>query len=248
MCIILWVVITTNDILWFQIAYFLNGQKAGAFSVNPQTLIPIEIPESRVNEKGDQFDLGKRLRDLRTARSMTIRALAEKSGVSVNTLSMIENGKTSPSVSTLLGIARVFEIPIAEFFNQKPTEKKVVVSSGGHRQNFHASTSIIERLTSGLEGNVLESALITLPPGGVSGKATVVHSGYEFAFILKGKLLYIIDNRHYLLEAGDSIAFICEQPHSWQNIHNDETQFLFIVVDAKLDPHKSRIDNHLQSE
>jgi DNA-binding XRE family transcriptional regulator len=66
----------------------------------------------------DQVNVGRGLRTLRTGRGLSIRALAEKSGLNVNTLSLIENGKTSPSVHTLQQLAQALEMPI-----NQPTRK-----------------------------------------------------------------------------------------------------------------------------
>ena len=70
--------------------------------------------------------LGHKLRELRTRQKLSLRALAERSGLNVNTLSMLENGKTSPSVSTLHQLALALNVPIARFFEVEPVEKHVV--------------------------------------------------------------------------------------------------------------------------
>lgn len=62
------------------------------------------------------IDVGRNLRDLRAERELSIRSLAELSGLNVNTLSMIENGKSSPSVSTLQQLASALTVPITDFF------------------------------------------------------------------------------------------------------------------------------------
>ena len=61
-------------------------------------------------------DVGHCLRKLRAERDLSIRSLAERSGLNVNTLSLIENGKSSPSVSTLQQLATALEVPITAFF------------------------------------------------------------------------------------------------------------------------------------
>ncbi len=68
------------------------------------------------------IDIGKSLRKLREGRNLSLRSLSEISGLAVNTLSLIENGKTSPSVNTLSKIAKALEIPITAFFDSD-TEK-----------------------------------------------------------------------------------------------------------------------------
>ena len=77
------------------------------------------------------IELGQRLRDLRISRGLTIRAAADASGLSVNTLSLIENGHTSPSVSTLQALARPLEVPLAEFFAEREHQMPVVFSRCG---------------------------------------------------------------------------------------------------------------------
>ena len=61
-------------------------------------------------------DVGSRLHELREAQSMSMRALAARSGLSANALSMIERGRTSPSVSTLYKLADALGVPVTEFF------------------------------------------------------------------------------------------------------------------------------------
>ncbi|MCB0148406.1 MAG: helix-turn-helix transcriptional regulator, partial [Caldilineaceae bacterium] len=70
--------------------------------------------------------VGQRLRQLRTERGMSIRALADASGLSVNTLSLIENGKISPSVSTLHRAAAALGVIITAFFEVPAPRRNVV--------------------------------------------------------------------------------------------------------------------------
>src|SRR5512147_939160 len=72
-----------------------------------------------------EVNVGRRLRELRNERGLSIRALAEHSGLNVNTFSLIENGKTSPSVSTLQQIAAALEVPITAFFENNTPKNSV---------------------------------------------------------------------------------------------------------------------------
>ena len=83
---------------------------AAADRPSPSSLTPAE------------FLVAKRLRELRTQRGYSLRALADRSGLNINTLSLIENGKTSASVSTLQQLARALAVPITAFFEEEPTE------------------------------------------------------------------------------------------------------------------------------
>ncbi len=77
----------------------------------------MEKPPSRADENTEMdIDVGRSLRQLRGKTQLSLRALAKKSGLAINTLCLIENGKTSPSVSTLQRLALGLEVPITAFF------------------------------------------------------------------------------------------------------------------------------------
>jgi transcriptional regulator with XRE-family HTH domain len=114
--------------------------------VDPETggLICVEEPAEAV--------VGQRLREIRQKQGFSIRALAARSGLAINTLSMIENGRTSPSVSTLQILARVLEVPIAVFFEQEAVEKKVVFVPRNLRPAVTVDTTRLEHLGKDLAG------------------------------------------------------------------------------------------------
>lgn len=80
-----------------------------------------------------EIDVGRRLRELRNGQGLSIRSLAEMSGLNFNTLSLIENGKTSPSVSTLQQLALALQVPISSFFETEPPQKSIVYQKAGQR-------------------------------------------------------------------------------------------------------------------
>ena len=65
-----------------------------------------------------------------------------------------------------------------------------------------------------------------------SGQTPIVHTGHEFVFCLKGRLLYTIEDQSYLLAAGDSLLFEAHLPHRWQNAEVEDTQALLILCPA----------------
>ena len=79
------------------------------------------------------IDVGTRLRELRQDIGISMRALARMSGLSANALSMIERGRTSPSVSTLYKLATAMGVPITTFFREEPELKEVVFCKSGER-------------------------------------------------------------------------------------------------------------------
>lgn len=182
--------------------------------------------------------VGQRLRELRLQCGFSLRALANRSGLNVNTLSLIENGKSSPSVSTLQQLALALEVPITAFFEQKPSAKQVVYTAAEQRpQTIYGSTQM-QNLGKDLAGNIVQPFVVVLEPGKGSFDRPIVHSGHEFAYCLSGIIHFQIEQEEYLLNAGDSLVFESHLPHNWNNNGSEPAKFLLILLpsDQREDP------------
>ncbi len=185
-------------------------------------------------------DVGSRLRELRTQRDLSIRALAEKSGLSINTLSLIENGKSSPSVSTLQQIAIALEEPITAFFETDMVKSSLVHIKANGRPRGVFEHGTLEDLGAGLTDRVVEPFVVRLEAFANSGATPIVHTGYEFVFCLAGRIAYTIEEQTYLLESGDSLLFESHLPHRWQNIDETPSQFLLVLFPTDARDHPTR--------
>jgi transcriptional regulator with XRE-family HTH domain len=189
---------------------------------------------------GFEVDVGGRLRVLRTEQGLSLRLLAERSRLNVNTLSLIENGRTSPSVSTLQQLARALNVPIAAFFETDEAVQNVVFQKAGQRPRAAFAHGTAEDLGGGMMMQGGQPLLVTLRPGTDSGPAPIVHTGHEFVYCLEGQLTYAIGDRRYALEAGDSLIFEAHLPHRWSNAGPILTRSLLILCpdDQNDDPTK----------
>jgi transcriptional regulator with XRE-family HTH domain len=176
--------------------------------------------------------VGERLRELRQRKNLSVRALATLSGLAINTLSMIENGRTSPSVSTLQILARALEVPIAAFFEKETVEKRVVYVRSQQRPMVTVDTTQLEHLGKDLAGNAVQPFVVTLEPGSGSGNNMIVHTGHEFVYCLSGQVFYSIGEEVYLLEAGDSLVFESHLPHRWENNGPKPAQVILVLIPA----------------
>jgi transcriptional regulator with XRE-family HTH domain len=195
-------------------------------------------PASGNGAPAAEVDVGSSLRRLREEHGLTIRALSEKSGLAVNTLSLIENSKSSPSVSTLQQLAVALEVPITAFFESEKPESKVAYVKAGRRSRATFDHGILEDLGAGASIQAVEPLFVTLEPGAGSGSQDVVHTGYEFVYCLEGRILYTIEDQNYLLEPGDSLLFEAHLPHRWQNVSPSKSQSLLVLypTDARDHP------------
>jgi transcriptional regulator with XRE-family HTH domain len=155
-------------------------------------------------------NVGHALQLLRARRGLSIRALAEKSGLAANTLSLIQNNKISPSVATLQSLASALEVPVTAFFENGSPKSRIAYIKASQRTGA--------AFAHGLPHGTVEPFVVTMKPNANSGAQPIVHTGYEFVFCLEGRIVYIIEDQTYLLEPGDSLLFESHLPHRWQNV------------------------------
>jgi transcriptional regulator with XRE-family HTH domain len=177
----------------------------------------------------NQIDVGRCLRGLRIQRGLTLRLLADQSGLNVNTLSMIENGKTSPSVATLQILASALDSPITAFFETGIARNMIAFHKANRRPRATFAHGTLEDLGAGMISNGAEPFLVVLEPNAESGSVPIVHTGREFVFCLEGLLAYTIENQEYLLEPGDSLLFEAHLPHHWKNAGASATRSLLVL-------------------
>lgn len=162
-------------------------------------------------------DVGSRLRELREIRSISMRALATKSGLSANALSMIERGKTSPSVSTLYKLADALGVSITSFFGTEEDKQQIIFLRSDERTRIPFSRGIFEGLGGERFLGRVEPFVLTLESGASSGPHTMNHTGHEFVFCLRGELEYAVEKRVFLMSPGDSLLFAAQLRHKWKN-------------------------------
>jgi transcriptional regulator with XRE-family HTH domain len=174
-------------------------------------------------------DIAHRLRELREERSMSIRALAQKSSLSANALSMIERGRTSPSVSTLYKLAEALGIPITAFFGLPEARNRAVFIKSSERTRVPLPRGIWEGLGGEKFIGRVEPFIMTLETGASSGRRSIVHTGHEFVFCIRGRLEYQLENQTFTLESGDSLLFSAHLQHRWHNTGNTVANILIVL-------------------
>lgn len=174
--------------------------------------------------------VGQRVRQLRLESGLSIRALAEASGLSVNTLSLIENGKISPSVSTLHRTAQALGVSITAFFEAPSPQRQVVYIKGTERTGRQFAHGVCDDLAIGFTGRGLHPCVVTLAPHHGSGADPIVHTGYEFVYCLTGCITYTVDGECYQLTPGDSLLFESYLPHRWHNEGDSPAQMLLVLA------------------
>lgn len=174
-------------------------------------------------------NIGDRLRELREARNISMRALATRSGLSANALSMIERGRASPSVSTLYKLADALGVSITSFFGTDAERKQVVFLKSDERPRVGFTHGIFEGLGGENFIGRVEPFLLTLESTASSGPRSMAHTGHEFVFCLRGELEYQVERQTYTLSAGDSLLFAAQLKHRWRNTGRTVVTALIII-------------------
>jgi transcriptional regulator with XRE-family HTH domain len=194
------------------------------------------------------ISVGQRLRELRIERGFSIKALAEESGLAVNTLSLIENQKSSPSVNTLEQLAQALSVPITTFFEPMSIERHIIQTTKGHRRTMDVDGIFVEDCGLDLENQPMQPFIVTMPGGKDSGKQAVVHTGHEFIYCLSGKLDYFIRDEKYSLKEGDSLLFEARLPHRWVNPNQISAKYLLIMIPGEIEDTPGEVHFHRREE
>lgn len=190
-------------------------------------------------------NVGESLQHLREERGLSMRALAKTSGLSANALSMIERGRTSPSVSTLYKLADALNVLVTAFFGAPEQRQQVIYLRALDR----ARVPVVRGTWEGLGGEKftgrVEPFVLNLEVGGDSGPAPMAHTGHEFVFCLAGNIEYLVQENRYPLSAGDSLLFDAHLVHRWRNSGQEPAAVLIVLsgfseVDHPLATHVSR--------
>jgi len=162
-------------------------------------------------------DVGSRIRYIRQSQGLSLRSLAEQSGLSANAISLIERGENSPTVSSLHRLASALDVPITDFFQDERIQQAIYVKrEQGLR--FENDTMTIESLGIGLPYQQLEPFRMSLAPAANTFDDPITHPGEEFIHCLEGEIEYKVGNHTFHLSAGDSLLFDSLQPHCWKNL------------------------------
>jgi transcriptional regulator with XRE-family HTH domain len=178
-------------------------------------------------------DVGVRLRTLRELQGLSLRVLAEKCGLSINAISLIERGENSPTVSTLQRLAAALQVSITDFFQEEAKQKVVFIK---HNMGLRSQTdgTVMESLGIGLFNQQLEPFRMLVDPGVGTFNDPISHTGEEFVHCLDGEIEYLIGERIFRLAEGDSLLFDATQPHAYHNPRKTPTSLL-IVFQASQD-------------
>lgn len=196
-----------------------NLAQSGGADMNRSQQSSTGLPDRRSSSPSVSNGLGTKINSLRLAHRYTLRTVSERTGISVAMLSMIERGKSNPSIGTLHAIADVLDVSMSELFHgaeskQDPSSDVVRAIA---QEVIETSRGVARRLLIHDPSHGFEMAENRYEAGTASAPTPIYHQGFEFGFLLEGELEVQIGDRVHLLRAGDAIRLESSEPHRFRN-------------------------------
>lgn len=183
-------------------------------------------------DAGELAELGKRARQLRAERGMTLDELARRTGLSKGHLSRFERGEKSLSIAALLNVSNTLGVnPMSLVASGREAEAVHVVRASEGKSLALAPRSgdyAYTVLTPPRTGQFSAFKISLTPDSFRSGE--VAHSGEEGCVVLNGAVEVELDGKLLLLEAGDYVQFPATRKHRMRSVGGEATIFLFVVA------------------
>lgn len=214
-----------------------KASKKAQASVQPKSAPLHQDPHAvrDTREKVLEVAIGHEVRAFRKKLGITVADLAATTNISLGMLSKIENGITSPSLTTLQALSRALGVPLSSFFRRFEEERNAVFVKAGEgvdveRRGTRAGHqyNLLGYISSNTAGVTVEPYLITLTEDSDVFPA-FQHDGMEFLYMLEGEVVYRHGNNLFRMLPGDSLFFDADAPHGPDELTKLPIRYLSII-------------------
>jgi len=208
------------------------AKQAGVSNAPLRTVTEVEGDEIGAAELTRR--VAENLRGLRKQRDLSLDDLAARSGVSRATLSQIETSKTNPTIAILWKIAAGLQVPFASLLGEERVEKLRVLRRGDSQVLRSADGRLESRpLSPAGASPQVECYELRLAPRSVSRSDAHARGTAESLTVLTGMLRIQVGDQVSELNAGDSVYFEADVPHSYENPGRVEARYFNVIVYAR---------------
>ena len=208
-------------------------------AISPEMVVKLSqdphVTSAGEREKVLEVAIGREVRAFRKQKEITVAELASMTGLSIGMLSKIENGNTSPSLSTLQTLANALSVPLTSFFRRFEEQRLAVHTKAGEgveleREGTRAGHqyNLLGHIGANSSGVIVEPYLITL-----SEESDVFpmfqHGGIETIYMLEGKVDYRHGDEVFSLVPGDTLFFDADAPHGPEVLVQLPARYLSII-------------------
>jgi transcriptional regulator with XRE-family HTH domain len=187
----------------------------------------------------EEIRVGEKIKVLRERKGLSLKDLADSTGFSTALLSQMENHLVSPSLGTMIKLARAMGVKVGDFLGETEGEPFTIVRKDERKNvsRFASKDGVkygysYESLGFDKKDRHMEPFIVTLEPATVKAMKTSVHEGEEFIFVLEGEMEVILGNHTDILYPGDSIYYDSTIPHRVQCHQDKNTRILAVLYTA----------------
>ena len=186
-------------------------------------------------EKILELAIGSEVRAHRRQQNITVAELAQLTGISIGMVSKIENGNTSPSLSTLQTLSNALGVTLTSFFRRFEESRSAIHTKAGEGVEMERAGTraghqynLLGHLGSNASGVMVEPYLITLNEES-DIFPTFQHDGIEMLYMLEGEVSYRHGDHLYVLKSGDTLFFDADAPHGPEILHELPARYLSVI-------------------
>ncbi len=176
--------------------------------------------------------IGKRIRQLRKEKDITLEELSQKSGVALATLSRMENNKMTGTLESHNNICKALNVSLAELYRELEDEAKTVesVSRQKRTEHFvHSSRAKYELLVSKTLEKKIMPLMMKITSGGETQEEQNKPGVEKFIYMITGTMTAVVGDQEYALKKGDSLYFDASLPHVFRNNGKTDTEAVCII-------------------
>ncbi len=172
------------------------------------------------------YSIGEKMKALRLQQKLTINDVAQRTNLTKSLISQIENGKSLPSLKSLIALTTALGSTVGYLFSNDTDTSEIVVRASDRKVLTTGNGVTLYLLTSSLRNRKVEFLSVVYEKGATSG-ILHSHNGEEYGLVLKGRLEVTVRDESYILEQGDSIVINSENPHKISNVFQGTTEVIW---------------------
>jgi transcriptional regulator with XRE-family HTH domain len=174
--------------------------------------------------------VGARIRTRRKELGLTLNELAERTGVSISMLSMLERGVAGASIGTLVAVASALHLQMHDLFEVADESSQSPLIRREDQTEVVTGEGVLRRLLHHSRNDGVEVVMHEYEPGTASGDRPLHHEGREFGVLLSGSLTVEVDGVSHRLRPGDAIAYDSTRPHRIANVGRGKARAVWVNV------------------
>lgn len=174
--------------------------------------------------------VGARIRERRKKLGLTLNDVAERTGVSISMLSMLERGVAGASIGTLVAVASALHLHMHDLFEVPEESEDSPVIRREEQTEVVTGEGVIRRLVHYSRADGVEMSMHEYEPGTASAEEPLHHEGREFGLLLSGSLTVEVDGARHRLRPGDAIAYDSTRPHRMVNLGRAKARAVWVGV------------------